>query len=60
MKGWVKFASDTHFSAVPLSFGQWFYDGADTEEPFKLYIVASALDSIPVEEDPIFPLPPWS
>ena len=60
MKGWVNFDSDTHFSAVPLSFGQWFYDDEDEDEPFKLYIVASALDSIPEEQDPIFPLPEWS
>jgi branched-chain amino acid transport system substrate-binding protein len=57
MKGWVNFDSDTHFSAVPLSFGQWFYDEA--EEEFTLYIVASALDSIPEEEEPIYPLPDW-
>jgi ABC-type branched-subunit amino acid transport system substrate-binding protein len=55
MKGWVNFASDTHFSAVPLSFGQWFYSGGE----FTLYIVASALDEIPVEDSPIFPLPDW-
>ena len=55
MKGWVNFASDTHFSAVPLSFGQWFYSGGE----FTLYIVASALDEIPVEDSPIFPLPEW-
>jgi branched-chain amino acid transport system substrate-binding protein len=55
MKGWVNFASDTHFSAVPLSFGQWFYSGGE----FTLYIVASALPEIPVEDSPIFPLPAW-
>ena len=56
--GWVNFDSTTHFSAQPLSFGQWFYD--DGEEEFTLYIVASALDEIPVEEEePIFPLPDW-
>ena len=57
MKGWVNFASDTHFSAVPLAFGQWFYD--EGEDEFSLYIVASALEEIPVEADPIFPLPVW-
>ena len=57
MRGWVNFASDTHFSACPLSFGQWFYD--DVEEEFTLYIVASALTEIPEEEEPIFPLPNW-
>jgi len=57
LAGWVNFSSTTHFSAQPLSFGQWFYD--DVEEEFTLYIVASALPSIPVEESPIFPLPEW-
>jgi len=55
--GWVNFDPATHFSAQPLSFGQWFYD--DVEEEFTLYIVASALPSIPEEESPIFPLPYW-
>jgi branched-chain amino acid transport system substrate-binding protein len=57
IKGWVNFASDTHFSAVPLSFGQWFYDVGEDE--FTLYIVASALEEIPEEDGPIFPLPDW-
>ena len=54
IKGWVNFDSETHFSACPLSFGQWFYDGGDP--PFTLYIVASALDIIEEEEEPIFPI----
>ena len=57
LTGWVNFSSTTHFSAQPLSFGQWFYD--DGEEEFTLYIVASALPEIPVEDSPIFPLPSW-
>jgi len=57
LAGMVDFDPVTHFSAQPLSFGQWFYD--DGEEEFTLYIVASALDEIPVEDDPIFPLPDW-
>jgi branched-chain amino acid transport system substrate-binding protein len=54
IKGWVNFDSDTHFSACPLSFGQWFYD--DVEEEFTLYIVASALDIIAEEQEPLFPI----
>jgi branched-chain amino acid transport system substrate-binding protein len=54
IKGWVNFDPVTHFSAQPLSFGQWFYD--DVEEEFTLYITASALSIIPEEEEPIFPL----
>lgn len=57
IKGWVNFDTVTHFSAQPLSFGQWFYD--DVEEEFTLYIVASALEEIPEEASPIFPLPAW-
>jgi branched-chain amino acid transport system substrate-binding protein len=59
ISGWVKFDSTTHFSAVPLSFGQWFYNAGNAAEPFTLYIVASALASIPEENSPIFPLPDW-
>jgi len=55
IKGWVNFDSETHFSAVPLSFGQWFYSGGE----FTLKIVASALTEIPEEDSPIFPLPDW-
>ena len=55
--GLVNFDPVTHFSAQPLAFGQWYYD--DVEEEFTLYIVASALDEIPVEDSPIFPLPDW-
>jgi branched-chain amino acid transport system substrate-binding protein len=57
INGWVNFDPVTHFSAVPLSFGQWFYDGGDP--PFTLHIVASALSIIAEEEEPIFPLPDW-
>jgi branched-chain amino acid transport system substrate-binding protein len=56
ISGWVKFDSTTHFSAVPLSFGQWFYNEGNEDEPFTLYNVASALDFIPEERDPIFPI----
>ena len=56
ISGWVNFDSETHFSAQPLSFGQWVYDEDNEEEPFTLYIVASALDIIPEEEEPLFPL----
>jgi branched-chain amino acid transport system substrate-binding protein len=54
IKGWVNFDSTTHFSACPLSFGQWFYD--EVEEEFTLQIVASALSIIAEEDDPIFPI----
>ena len=56
ISGWVKFDSETHFSHMPLSFGQWFYDAENEDEPFTLYITASALDFIPEEEEVIFPL----
>ncbi|UCD21586.1 MAG: ABC transporter substrate-binding protein, partial [Chloroflexota bacterium] len=57
INGWVEFGSTTHFSAVPLSFGQWFFDDeAPEDEWFTLYIVASALDIIAEEDEPIFPL----
>jgi len=59
MKGWVNFDSDTHFSACPLAFGQWFYDAENEDEPFTLYITVSALDTIPEEQEPIYPLPDW-
>ncbi len=52
IKGWVNFDSTTHFSACPLSFGQWFYEGGE----FTLKIVASALEIIAEEEEPIFPI----
>jgi len=52
IKGWVNFDSTTHFSACPLSFGQWFYEGGE----FTLKIVASALSIIAEEDDPIFPI----
>jgi len=57
INGWVKFDPETHFSAQPISFGQWFYDEDNEDEPFTLYIVASALDFIPTEADLIFPKP---
>jgi len=59
ISGWVNFDPVTHFSAVPLSFGQWFYDEENEDEPFTQFIVASALDFIPEEDSPIFPLPDW-
>lgn len=55
ISGWVNFGSTTHFSAVPLSFGQWFYN-ATPGEAFTQFITASALDFIPEEKAPIFPL----
>jgi ABC-type branched-subunit amino acid transport system substrate-binding protein len=57
INGWVKFDPETHFSAQPISSGQWFYDEENEDEPFTLHIVASALDFIPEEADPIFPKP---
>jgi len=57
INGWVKFDPVTHFSPQPISFGQWFYDEENKDEPFTLYIVASALEFIPAEADPIFPKP---
>jgi len=59
ISGWVNFDPVTHFSAVPLAFGQWFYDAENVAEPFYQFLTASALDSIPEERDPIFPLPDW-
>ena len=56
ISGWVKFDPETHFSHMPLSFGQWFYNAGNTAEPFTLYITASALDFIPEERDPLFPV----
>ena len=56
ISGWVKFDPETHFSHMPLSFGQWFYNAGNTAEPFTLYITASALTSIPEERAPIFGL----
>jgi len=55
ISGWVNFDSATHFSAYPLSFGQWFYE----EDEFTLYITASALEIIPEERAEIFPYPDW-
>jgi branched-chain amino acid transport system substrate-binding protein len=54
IKGWVNFGADNHFSACPLSFGQWFYVQGESE--LTLHIVASALDIIAEEEEPIFPI----
>jgi branched-chain amino acid transport system substrate-binding protein len=59
ISGWVNFNSTTHFSAVPLAFGQWFYDAGNATEPFTQLLTASALASIPEEASPIFPLPDW-
>lgn len=57
INGWVEFGSTTHFSAVPLSFGQWFYDAeAPENEWFTQYITNSALDIIEEEAPPIFPI----
>ncbi len=55
LAGWVSFDSTTHFSAQPLSFGQWFFNATPGED-FTLFITASALSIIPEEESPIFPL----
>jgi len=51
ISGWVKFDSTTHFSAIPLAFGQWFYK-AVPGETFTQYITASTLSFIPVEKPP--------
>ena len=57
INGWVNFGATTHFSAVPLSFGQWFYDDeAPENEWFTQYITNSALSIIEEEEAPIFPI----
>ena len=56
INGWVSFEPASHFSAVPLSFGQWFYDDDNEDEPFTQYITNSALSIISEEELPIFPL----
>ena len=57
INGWVNFSPTTHFSAVPLSFGQWFYDNeAPENEWFTQYITNSALDIIAEEAAPIFPI----
>jgi len=57
INGWVSFSPTTHFSAVPLSFGQWFYDDeAPEDEWFTQYITNSALSIIVEEEPPIFPI----
>jgi len=60
ISGWVNFDSATHFSAYPLSFGQWFYDDeAPVGQQFTLKITASALDIIEEEAGQIYPLPSW-
>jgi branched-chain amino acid transport system substrate-binding protein len=51
ISGWVKFDSTTHFSAIPLAFGQWFYN-AVPGEAFTQYITATTLPIIPVEKPP--------
>jgi branched-chain amino acid transport system substrate-binding protein len=57
INGWVSFSPTTHFSAVPLSFGQWFYDDEAPEDKwFTQYITNSALSIIAEEEAPIFPI----
>ena len=56
ISGWVKFDTETQFSHMPLSFGQWFYDAENEDEPFTCYITCSALDFIPEEKPPIFPV----
>jgi branched-chain amino acid transport system substrate-binding protein len=54
--GWVKFDPVTHFSHMPLAFGQWFFNEGNAAEPFTLYITCSALTSILEEKAPIFPV----
>ena len=53
--GWVKFDPESHFSHMPLPLGQWFYESAKAQ-PWTEYIVCSALDYIPEEAKPLFPI----
>jgi len=53
--GWVKFDPESHFSHMPLAFGQWFYEPAKTP-PWTLYITCSALDYVPEEASEVFPV----
>jgi ABC-type branched-subunit amino acid transport system substrate-binding protein len=52
--GWVSFNSTTHFSAVPLAFGQWFFDNVTSS--FTYYTTASTLGIIPTQQAPLFPV----
>ena len=56
INGWVSFEPASHFSAVPLSFGQWYYDDENEDEPFTQYITNSALSIITEEALPLFPI----
>jgi branched-chain amino acid transport system substrate-binding protein len=46
---------DNHFSRVPISFGQW----VKTDKPgiWEHQVVFSAHDFVPIQHDPIFPIP---
>jgi branched-chain amino acid transport system substrate-binding protein len=52
--GWVNFDSTTHFSAVPLAFGQWFFNNVTSS--FTYYTTASVLGIIPTQQSPLFPV----
>ena len=56
INGWIKFDPESHFSAMPLALGQWFYEPAKAQ-PWTEYIVCSALSNIPEEAKPLFPIP---
>jgi len=52
--GWVNFDPTTHFSAVPLAFGQWFFNNVTSK--FTYYTTASVLGIIPTQAAPLFPV----
>jgi len=53
--GLIKFDPESHFSHMPLAFGQWFYKPEKTP-PWEEYITCSALDYIPEEASLLFPI----
>jgi hypothetical protein len=55
INGWIKFDPESHFSAMPLALGQWFYEPAKAQ-PWTEYIVCSALSYIPEEASALFPV----
>ena len=57
INGWINFGADTHFSAMPLALGQWYYEpDKNPSQPWTEYIVCSALSYIPEEAKPLFPI----
>jgi len=53
--GYTLFEEETHFSRIPLTFGQWYK--TDGPEEWELPIVFSKHDIIPATAEPMFPIP---